>query len=97
MRFYLLEWSFNGEPDAEIFPSAEELAGAVRLDLESAWEHESTFDVEYMGIYEKGTLTPLVLFLMREVPEMDSVDRYYEIRTTKLEAVAKFIVRTGNQ
>jgi hypothetical protein len=92
--YYLLEWSYQDYQDCEVFDKLDGLTETLQLELESAWEHDDIFDVLYIGIYERGTLKPLMLFLEREVPELDDfIDRHYEIRNTALEVVDKFVVR----
>ena len=98
MTYYLLEWTYEDYSDVEIFGDLEKLTGDLRVELASAHENDSVFDVVYMGIYEKGTLAPLVLLLTREVPEEDDfLDQHYEIRNASLETVATFIVRIDSR
>ena len=95
--YYLLEWSTGDDTDLETFKKLPAVTETLQMELEVAWETGGIFDVLNMSTYDSGTLTPLMLFLAREVPELDGVtDMYYEIRDHSLVTVAEFIVRKGN-
>ena len=94
MKYYVLEWSLRDDGDLETFKKLSGLTETLRLELECETE---AFTPLYIGVFENGTLTPLMLFLSHEVPELDGVtDMYYEIRDHSLVTVAEFIVRKGN-
>lgn len=94
MKYYVLEWSLRDDGDLETFKKLSGLTETLRLELECETE---AFTPLYIGVYERGTLTPLMLFLSHEVPELDgAVDQYYEIRDANLVTIAEFIVRKGS-